>query len=360
MAARNFRTENLLRVIEELDDYAFLFIDRDGNIQTWNRGAEKIKGYTSEEIIGQNFKRFYTEEDLRVQKPDQLLQTALSEGKAQDEGWRIRKDGTRFLASVIITAVHDDNGSIVGFGKLTRDLTRQRMAERAGVLEIRNRELEQFNYIASHDLQEPLRTVSNFIEILEEDHASQLDDAAKAHLLTIKKATSRMRTLVRSLLGYARLGRSSTIHEADCNVIMNHVLEDLNALIKSSRATIKVSPLPLMRCYETEMRQLFQNLLTNALKFSKRDIFPDIRVTVDTDTNFHTFHIADNGIGIDPKHFKRIFFIFQRVNPTERNEGDGIGLANCKKIAEMHGGTIWVDSALGLGSTFHFKISRHL
>ena len=360
MAARNFGTENLLRVIEELDDYAFLFIDRDGNIQTWNRGAEKIKGYLSEEIIGHNFRCFYTEEDLRQQKPDQLLQTALAEGKAQDEGWRIRKDGSRFLASVTIMAVRDDHGAIVGFGKLTRDLTQQRIAERAGVLEMRNRELEQFNYIASHDLQEPLRTVSNYIEILEEDHAAQLDDAAKAHLFTIKKATSRMRTLVRSLLGYSRLGPSSAIHEADCNVIMNHVLEDLTALIISCRATIKVSSLPVMRCYETEMRQLFQNLLVNALKFSKPDIFPDIRITVDTDTSFYTFHIADNGIGIDPKHFERIFFIFQRLNPTAQNEGDGIGLANCKKIAEMHGGTIWVDSAPGLGSTFHFKISRHL
>lgn len=351
--------DNLLKVIDELEDYAFLFLDINGNVQTWNIGAQNIKGYFNEEIIGSSFKKFYTVEDLKSNKPEYLLESAKNKGKAQDEGWRIRKDGSRFWANVTITAVHDERGNVIGFGKLTRDLTHRMQAEQAMLLDIKNKELEQFNYIASHDLQEPLRTISNYIQILNEDFGDDLKPEAKKYLDTISRATNRMSILVKSLLDFSRIGKNNSPQLILTKPLINSVIEDLANLIKTNNAIVKlVGDFPDIHGFEIELRQLFQNLISNAIKFRKQNVDPEIIITSIVGLTELEFRIQDNGIGIEEKHFEKIFQIFQRLNKTNEFEGYGIGLANCKKIAEMHGGRIHVESKVGEGSIFKIILKK--
>lgn len=284
---------------------------------------------------------------------------AIRNGKARDEGWRVRKNGTTFWGSILITAIHDATGKTIGFGKLTRDLTDKKLAEQAQFMFIKNKELEQFNYIASHDLQEPLRTVSNYIQVLEEDYFGLLPDEAKKHLRTIEGATNRMRILVKSLLDLSRLGRDNKIAPVDCHLLVKTVLADLHSLIETTKSEIGIiDTLPEILAYETEIRQLFQNLITNAIKFRRKDLPARIKIGYTEKDSSYEFYVQDNGVGIEQKHFERIFQIFQRLNKSGSVEGYGIGLTNCRKIVEIHGGKIWVESELSKGSTFKFTIIK--
>lgn len=353
----NLQPDFFSKLIDELEDYAFLFLDLEGNIQSWNIGAKNIKGYCTEEIIGKNFSCFYTQEDQILKKPENLLAIAFSKGKVQDQGWRIRKDGTSFWGMTTITAIHDNKGNTIGFGKLTRDLTQRKLAEQATIVEIKNKELEQFTYIASHDLQEPLRTVSNYTQLLKEDFSSILNDDAKNYLQAIEYATNRMSMLIRCLLDFSRLGRNKKIAQVNCNLLINQILADLHNLIEENGAQVTVGELYILNAYETEIRQLFQNLISNALKFTKANTPVEIKIGATKNSSFIEYYISDNGIGIDHKYHDRIFQIFKRLNKEQEFDGYGIGLANSKKIIEMHNGKIWVESTLGVGSIFKFTIS---
>lgn len=350
----------LLRLIGELQDYAIILLDTEGIIQNWNLGAQRIKGYAADEIVGKHFRIFYTLEDQQAGTPENLLKKAAETGKAVDEGRRVRKDGSTFWGSITITSIRDEAGELIGFGKVTHDLTDKKKAQRTQALEMRNLELEQFNYIASHDLQEPLRTVLNYIQVIKEDHAHQLDDAMNDYLEKIESSSNRMRTLIRSLLDYSRLGKQSELSKVDTRNLVKEVLEDMSAAIHMTKATILVNNLPTLEGLATELRQLFQNLISNGIKFAKQNVAPVIKIDCHVEDPGWRFTISDNGIGIDAKHASRIFHIFERVETGLKHDGHGIGLANCKKIVELHEGRIWVDSNLGDGSNFHFTISNKL
>lgn len=232
------------------------------------------------------------------------------------------------------------------------ELVRQRTIE----LTAKNKELEQFAFIASHDLQEPMRTVANYIHIIEEDYSEVLDTTAVGYLASMNNAIERMNSLTKALLDYSRLGKCKEKTRVDCSGIIDHVLEDLSSLIQSSGTEIRKGSMPVLDVYEVELRQLFQNLITNAIKFRKKDIVPEIEITSALVGNKWKFSVRDNGIGIDSSCFEKIFQIFQRLHKREDYEGNGIGLANCKKIAELHGGEISVESELDKGSVFSFTI----
>ncbi|HEY8934213.1 MAG TPA: ATP-binding protein, partial [Cyclobacteriaceae bacterium] len=223
-------------------------------------------------------------------------------------------------------------------------------------LEVKNKELEQFAYLASHDLQEPLRTVFNYMQIFEEDYSHQLDDDAFKYIHAVKNATKRMSSLVKSLLEFSRLGRDRILTPVDCDKLIMHVIDDLQILIEKSNAVIHVGEMPSINLYETEMSQLFQNLITNAIKFQNKNNQPEIHITSKKINDKWQFSIKDNGIGISPAHFRKIFEIFQRLNNGAEYEGNGIGLAYCKKIIDLHQGEIWVESKPGNGTTFNFTI----
>lgn len=220
----------------------------------------------------------------------------------------------------------------------------------------KNRDLEQFAYISSHDLQEPLRTMSDFAGLLQRRYQGKLDDKADKYLDFITQSAERMKTLIKDLLQYSQIG-SETKHEPiDFAAVLQDVMVDIGKMIKETHADIVIAPMPVLHGNATAIKQLFQNLLLNAIKFSKKDTVPNVKIAAVLKQGFWEFSVADNGIGIAQQHLHRIFDIFQRLHTRSEYSGSGIGLSHCKKIVEMHGGKIWVESFPGQGSTFFFTM----
>ena len=238
---------------------------------------------------------------------------------------------------------------------LKREIT---LAEQNRKLQNQNKELEQFTYITSHDLQEPLRSLISFSELLEKEFSDKLDGNGAIYIDFITKSSKRMRALVKGLLDYSRIGNNKELVETDCSQIINDVQDDMTSIIQESEAKITIDTLPVLKCYPTEMRQLFQNLISNAIKFRKKDSIPEIKISVTENQNNWIFSVQDNGIGIDQKDIQKLFVIFKRLNNRDEYEGTGIGLAHCKKIVELHGGTIWANAELNKQSTFTFIIPK--
>lgn len=226
------------------------------------------------------------------------------------------------------------------------------------LLEDQNKDLEQIVYIASHDLQEPLRTISNFTDLLRDKFKETMDDESKLYIDFVLSASSKMQNLIRDLLDISRVGKNSTFTQIDSNKIVKEVVALLDASIKESKAQIIFSDLPIIFGKETEIRQLFQNLISNAIKFRKKNLAPEIHITSEERENEFEFAIRDNGIGIEEKYFDRLFVLFQRLHSNDDYPGSGIGLATCRKIVTLHHGRIWVESKPGIGSTFYFTIQK--
>ena len=353
--------EQLKLAISEIEDYAIILLDVDGTILNWNTGAKNIKGYSAKEIIGKNFRKFYTTQDRDEGKPDRLIQIAIEKGRANDEGWRVAKGGATFWGSVTITAVHDNHGNVTGFIKVTRNLTERREAELTRKryiekIEDKNKEVEQFVYVASHDLQEPLRTINSFTKLLADDYRQHLDEVGHQSVRFILQATERMSMLIKGLLDYGRIGRNRELVTVDCMKMVRDIERDLAIAIADENATIEVGKLPEVKAYETELRMLFQNLLSNAIKFHRKGVSPYVTISAKMMRGFWIFAVKDDGIGIPDEYKQRIFIIFQRLHANSEYGGTGIGLAHCQKIVDMHGGKLWFDSEPGKGSTFYFTI----
>jgi signal transduction histidine kinase len=233
-------------------------------------------------------------------------------------------------------------------------MVQQRTAE----LERKNKELEQFAYVASHDLQEPLQTTSGFVQLLRKQYHGRLDETADQYIDYVVQASGRMKTLIKDLLDYSRIGRGNESHKVDCNVIVQEVLADLHTVIEVNHVQIKTGRLPVLaHAYPSELKSLFQNLVSNSIKFRKPGIPPQVNIEALPLNGSWQFAVRDNGIGIEDQYLDRIFVIFQRLHTRSIYDGSGIGLAHCKKIAELHGGRIWVQSEPGVGSTFYFTIA---
>jgi signal transduction histidine kinase len=235
----------------------------------------------------------------------------------------------------------------------------KKVTQRTAELEFKNKELEQFAYVASHDLQEPLRTTSSFVELLRKQYYNKIDDNANRYIEYILQSSDRMKTLINDLLDYSRLGREKKMEETDCNELIQEVLADLQKVIKENNAQITADTLPVLKALPTELKLVFQNLVSNSIKFRKPDTPPRIHIVAHRNNGFWQFSFSDNGIGIERQHQDRIFIIFQRLHNRADYEGSGIGLAHCKKVVELHGGRIWVESEPGKGSTFYFTIADH-
>lgn len=248
--------------------------------------------------------------------------------------------------------------------RLTKELRQrnQEIREQSLELEQKNSELEQFAYIASHDLQEPLNTISSFIGLISEDYGDSFDEAGKESLSFIQDASVRMKKLIDALLQYSRLGRSKDFTEVDCNKVLDEIQKDLKTVIDRTQSTIHVKKLPKVTGNDIELRLLFQNLISNGMKFMKEGKKPVLHISgikekaEEGDKNFIKFSVKDNGIGIPQEHQQRIFSIFQRLHTRDQYKGTGIGLAHCKKIIESHGGEIGLTSKEGEGTTFYFTI----
>ncbi len=251
--------------------------------------------------------------------------------------------------------VADDDGSMRATGCYV-DVTELKLIE-ADLLRS-NDELKQFAYLTSHDLQEPLRTVSNFVEVLEKRYSQNLDDAGRQYLGIVMQATHRMQNLIRGILDYSRIGREVAEEVVDVGSVIESVIDDLDSSIQEAGADIDVNPMPKVVGYESELRMLFSNLISNAIKFRRPDVPPVIKINVKRiDEACWRFSVIDNGIGIEREHRERIFEIFNRLHTKDEFEGAGIGLAHARKIVELHGGTISIESEYGAGSTVHFELA---
>lgn len=365
-------------MVEEVQDYAILYLSPDGTVENWNTGAEKIKGYTSLEIVGRNFSNFYTEEDLQRGLPMTLLNMAARNGKATQEGWRVKKDGTRFWASVVITAIHNEKREIIGYSKVTHDLTEKKEAsdaleakkteleEKNAELQRMNKELQSFAYISSHDLQEPLRKIQTFASrIIEKEYAS-LSDKGRELFNRMQRSAEQMQALINDLLAYSRTNTAEHVYQkVSLASVIERIKQDLREELDEKIGVIILENDVEVNAIHFQFQQMFYNLISNSIKFSRPGIPLRIAVSAERvsgnsipvkhlphDRDYWHIQVRDNGIGFEPEYNERIFELFQRLHGKSEYKGTGIGLSIVKKIAENHGGNISASGQSGQGATF--------
>ncbi|WP_020603052.1 sensor histidine kinase [Spirosoma spitsbergense] len=271
----------------------------------------------------------------------------------------ILPDDSRKVVQGIGKIILNTNGHVTKIVGTVQDINEEYKAEQKLnayniELERKNKEIEQFAYAASHDLQEPLRSISNFSKLLAEKLETYPDKEMNEYMRLISGGASRMSNLIFDLLEYSRVGKDMAKRETDCSKLVHEILADLTVVIAESGAKIHIEKLPVINCYD--LKSVFQNLIINAIKFRKKDISPVVNISATSTGKEFLFIIKDNGIGIEKEYYDRIFIIFQRLHLRTQYAGTGIGLSLTKKIIEMHGGRIWVESEIGEGSTFYFTI----
>ena len=328
------------RALLETSADAMLVVDQGRTVRFVNPAVGTLFGRTAEEWLGKPFEfPGGTGEASEVKITRSDGETAVAEMRLVETRW----EGERaYLASL-------------------RDITErvraeEKLKETLAELERSNRDLELFAYVASHDLQEPLRMVSSYMQLLERRYRGQLDADADEFIGYAVDGANRMRTMINDLLTYSRVGtRGKPFQPTSGETILDHALTNLKVAIEESEATITHDPLPVVMADGSQLLQLLQNLIDNAIKF-RGDELLRIHIGAERQESEWVFSVSDNGIGIDPQYYERIFVIFQRLHTREEYPGTGMGLATCKKIVERHGGRIWVESAPGKGSTFYFTI----
>ena len=348
--------------MESVSDYAIYMLDLDGRVSSWNAGAERFKGYQEHEVLGRHFSLFYTEEDKRAGKPARALQRARDEGRYEDLGWRLRKDGRQFWANVVIDPIRDEQGQHIGYAKITRDISERRAADlRLRELTSSHQELEQFIHIASHDLREPLRKVLAFSDLLIEEEGASLSPQARSYLGSITSATRRMQALLASLLDLTRVtSQGRSFDPCNLDEVLREVCADLQVTIQERGAQIRTGSLPRIEADTAQMRQLFQNLIENSIKYARDGVPPQVDISAQTDDRYVTVQLRDNGIGFEPQYAERIFGVFQRLHTRDRYGGAGIGLSICRKICKRHGGEIHGNGTPDSGSVFTIRLpQRH-
>ena len=464
------------RMITEVEEYAIILLDEAGTIKNWNKGARKINGYATDEIIGKNFSLFFNQEDLQAGLPENLLSEARLKGKAVCEGLRIRKDGTAFWASIVITALYDDNGVVNGFTKITRDITEKRKVEEKfhalldsapdatvivnekGVIqmantqteklfgysrheiigkpvevfipvELRNRhvhhradfaksskvramgvgielnavkkdgtmfpveislspiqtnegmlisaairdithrkdlenelkkintELEAFTYSVSHDLRAPLRGIIGFTNVLEEEYSSKLDNEAKRITSIIKDNTIRMGRLIDDLLNFSRTGKQEIVKaDFSTKAMVYEVINEITGQHGIDGIEWDIRELLPASGDISTIRQVWVNLISNAVKYSRNKPKPVIEIGSWLDNGFAVFYVKDNGVGFDEQYKDKLFRVFQRLHDADEFEGTGVGLAVVEKIISRHKGKVWAEGKMNEGAVFYFTV----
>jgi PAS domain S-box-containing protein len=354
------RRERLLSAVVESSRDAILAKQLDGTITAWNPAAERLYGYSSEEVIGRHVSILVPDEG-HEELEGFLARVRRGEVVEPTETMRRAKSGRVFYVELGVSPVSTAEGELIGASSIARDITErleaQRQLERqAEDLRRSNAELEEFAYVASHDLQEPLRMVASFTELLADRYGGQLDEKADKYIRYAVDGARRMQMLIRDLLAYSRVGtQGRSLEVVDAGHVWGRVIAQMAATIERSGAEVNSESLPMVLADETQLEQVLQNLLGNALKFHS-DEPPRIEIRAAPADGEWVFSVKDNGIGLDPADGGRIFQMFQRLHERGRYEGSGIGLSISKRIVERHGGRIWFESEAGKGSTFFFTL----
>jgi len=350
----------LAAIVDSCDD-AIISKDLNGIITSWNQGATRLFGYTAEEAVGRSILMLIPE-TLQDEEPRILAQ--LRGGKLIDhyETVRVSKDGSSHNVSLTISPVKDASGRVVGASKVARDVTErvrheQAMREANAALQRANADLEQFAYSASHDLQEPLRMISAYSELLRKKFGGKLGALGDEYIGHAVDGAMRMERLLRDLRVYTNVstGRHEPAAKIDSSEVLRKTLVNLQVAIQDSGAAITVSELPRVHMLDFQLEQVFQNLVGNAIVY-RGDHPPRIHIAAERRDRDWQFSVQDNGIGIEPQYKEQVFGIFKRLHTASEHPGTGMGLAICHRIIERAGGRIWLESEPGRGSTFYFTI----
>ncbi len=476
--------EKYRMLLDGVQDYAIFMLDLQGRVVSWSAGAERINGYTAEQIIGRSFSCFFLHEDIKTGRPDEVLRIAATGGRYEECGIRVRQDGGQFLADVIVTALRDPSGHLLGFSEISsdlsesteseakyrglleaapdamvvvnqlgeivllnlqaetqfgyrrdelvgqrvkniipegfaerliadalrsaedalaqqigtgielygrrkdgtvfpieimlsplesadgilvtaaiRDITKRKQAEAQLIEKVEelnrsNEELAQFANLASHDLQEPLRMVASYTQLLSKRYKGKLDSDADEFIAFAVDGANRMQRLIQGLLAYSRVGtKGKELLRISSEEALEQALLNVGGAVEESGALVTHDALPAVLADEIQLIQLFQNLVSNAIKYQPAGI-PAVHISAARgEKQKWIFSVRDNGLGIESQYFDKIFGMFQRLHKREEFDGTGIGLAICKKIVERHGGTLSVESEIGRGSIFRFALS---
>ena len=357
------QSEEKIRLIFESIGDGIIVTDLDGNIVEVNNSLLLMSGRSKEEFTGKNVFSSISDKDKSRVAED--MQKTLENGHARDnlEYTVLNADGKEFEAEFSGGVMRDTRGNPTGLIGVIRDITERKrheaeLNEMLKDLERSNAELEQFAYVASHDLQEPLRMISSYVELLAEDYQDKLGVEADEFIGYAVDGAQRMQDMIVALLEYSRVGtRGNPFEIVDCENVIQQATDNLQLAIEESGALVSHDPLPKVMADQIQLVQLFQNLISNAIKFRSEEP-PRIHISSKHEKKGQAFSVIDNGIGIAPEYQERIFVIFQRLHDREEYPGTGIGLSICKRIVERHGGQIWVESEPGKGSTFYFTIAE--
>ncbi len=326
-------------------------ISPEGKITDVNMATENVTGFSRSDLIGTDFADYFTD----LEKARSGYQQVFRDGSVKDYELAIRhKNGRVTPVTYNASLYRDEQGKVVGIFAAARDISDRKLAEEDLIRS--NQDLQQFAYVASHDLQEPLRNVAGCLQLLEKKYKNRLDSDADQYIFYAVESSVRMKALIQDLLAYSRVGtRGKPSEPTDCELILGETLKNLSSAIAETGAEITHDPLPTVFADETQLLQVFQNLVGNALKFRK-ECPPQVHISAVKNKNDWVFSVKDNGIGIETRHLDRIFAIFQRLHKRSKYDGTGMGLAIVKKVVERHRGQIWVESELGVGTTFYFSI----
>jgi PAS domain S-box-containing protein len=379
-----------LAAIVEFSEDAIISKSTEGVIKSWNKGSEKIFGYTSKETIGKNISFLFTADSADQEK--KVLQRILNNEIIESyETVRLKKNGERVDISLTVYPLKDNTGKIIGISSIGRDYTLRKKSEATLIaankeLEFQNAEkekratelitinneliaaqislkevnaeLEAFTYSVSHDLRAPLRAINSYSQILIEDYGSVIGDDGNEILQNINYNSKKMGALIDELLSFSRLGRKEIDRiEIDINkMIKSNVLKEINQTIKHN-ASIKVGPMPMVKADHTLLHQVLFNLLSNAIKYSSKKENPEVEIYAEQQNNKTVFAIKDNGAGFDMRFVHKLFGVFQRLHSEKEFEGNGVGLAIAQRIIFKHGGRIWAEGTVNEGATFYFTLN---
>jgi PAS domain S-box-containing protein len=368
-----------LKIVKDIPSHAIFTLNTDGLITSWNSGAKHISGWEKEEVIGKSYGMLYDTEDSEADIPASQLSQAKEHGSFQQEAKLTSKDGRVFLAEYSITAIYDDK-KLSGYVVVAKDTTQRKKDEIEQIdanellrdeidrrkaiekaLNVSNEELDAFASAAGHDLQEPLRMVVSYLQLIEKRYTKVLDDEGKEFLAFAVDGATRMKDLISDLVEYSRIDTlGKPFKKIDANEVLKRALKNLEVSILEGKATVTSDNLPQIWSDEVQFGELLQNLISNAIKFGAQNDNHNLKVHIGVKEKKEefVFSVVDNGPGIDKKYFNTIFLIFKQLGNKSMVDGSGVGLAICKKIIKRHKGRIWVESKPGKGATFNFSIPK--
>ena len=360
-SVRDVTYSRLASIVAGSDD-AIVGNDLDGLITSWNGGAERLFGYRESEVVGRHISLLLAPEDVN-DLPATLRRIAAGSRVEHHESQRVRKDHSVVDVSVTISPIHGLAGTVIGASTAARNVTERKLAEanmlrQAEELRRSNAELEQFAYVASHDLAEPLRTISGYVELLARRYKGQIDEDADRFIAHTVEGCARMRQLIDDMLEFSRAGRAPQLtDDVEMSTIIDQVVANVTAALDEAGGTVEYGELPGVRADPVQLSQLLQNLVANSVKFAVAGRPTRVRIGAERDDDGRwRISVADNGIGIESEYRDRIFGMFQRLHGREAYPGTGIGLAICLRIVQAHGGRIWVEDNEWGGATVCFTL----